>query len=209
MVFISGTDRSWCLSLIVGKSPTAPTYYLLQQIFSDGMPGDKVTKRRVCVHLFFRRWGNGIHEISTSGLSLGDTGIQSPLWSLCYAAYHRCYRHTQSTNMWKEKRGRKRIRVIKRELGREKKEKDSGERADEREKDGRGGRKLVMNICCLSVPSPTGSGSPRIRCTAAAVATPTLSNTNTMALLSQTKLWRWIWKEPGSPQSQHCQVRAA
>lgn len=53
---------------------------------------------------------------------------------------------------------------------------------------GRGGRKLAMNICCLSVPSPTGSGSPRIRCTAAA--TKVSSNTNITALLSQTKLWR-------------------
>lgn len=62
----------------------------------------------------------------------------------------------------------------------------------QREKNGRGGRKPAMNICCLSVPSPTGSGNPRIRCTAAAaaVATPALSNTNTMALLSQTKLER-------------------
>lgn len=51
---------------------------------------------------------------------------------------------------------------------------------------GRGGRKLAMNICCLLVPSPTGSGSPRIRCTAAA--TKVSSNTNITALLSQTKL---------------------
>lgn len=127
------------------------------------------------------------------GLSLGDTGIPGVLWSLFYAASHRWYRDAQSQKKWR--RGHR--------GGRQ-------EREREREKDGRGGRKLAMNICCLSVPSPTGSGNPRIRCAAAAaVTTPALSNTNTMALLSQTKLERWIWKETGSPQSQHCQGRAA
>lgn len=80
------------------------------------------------------------------------------------------------------------MRVIRSELVRE--EERGYERKRERERNGRGGRKLAMNICCLSVPSPTGSGNPRIHCTAAAVATPALSNTNTMALLSQTKLER-------------------
>lgn len=69
-------------------------------------------------------------------------------------------------------------------------ERGKTEETRETDKYGRGGRKLAMNICCLPVPSPTGSGNPRIRCTAAAVTTPALSNTNTMALLSQTKLER-------------------
>lgn len=76
-------------------------------------------------------------------------------------------------------------------------------------RDWRGGRKLATNICCLSVPSLAGSGNPHIRCTAAAVSTQALSNTYTMALLSQTKLERWLWKETGSPQSQRCQDRVA
>lgn len=75
---------------------------------------------------------------------------------------------------------------------------DRGGRS-QRKKDGGGRRKLARNICCRSVPSPTGWGGPRIRCAAAAVATPACSNTNTIALLSQAKLWRWIWKYTGSP----------
>lgn len=62
------------------------------------------------------------------------------------------------------------------------------ERNTRETRDWRGGRKLAMYICCLSVPSPTGSGNPHIRCTAAAVSSQALSNTYTMALLSQTKL---------------------
>lgn len=81
---------------------------------------------------------------------------------------------------WQEKLGLSRVKEKVRER----------EREETREKDWRGGRELAMNICYLSVPSPTGSGNPHIRCTAAAVATPALSNTNTMALLSQTKLER-------------------
>lgn len=87
------------------------------------------------------------------------------------------------------------------ELAREKKTRET--------RDWRGGRKLATNICCRSVPSLAGSGNPHIRCTAAAVSTQALSNTYTMALLSQTKLERWLWKETGSPQSQHCQDRVA
>ena len=85
------------------------------------------------------------------------------------------------------------------EGAREKERKRGGRQ--EREKDGRGGRKLAMNICYLFVPSPTGSGNPRIRCTAAAVATPALSNTNTMALLSQTKLEMNLERDGVSPVS--------
>lgn len=157
-------------------------------------------QRGVCMHVSVRRLGCGINE--TWWVVLG--GHREPRRPLISALC--CLPQVIP--------GRAKPKEVERKGGKDKdyqewaREKERGE-TREREKDGRGGRKLAMNICYLSVPSPTGSENPRIRCTAAAVATPALSNTNTMALLSQTKLERWIWKETGSPQSQHCQGRAA
>lgn len=144
------------------------------------------------MRVFVRTWRCGISEIWWAVLR-GTLGSPAP-FDLCSMQST-----TGVTRMCKAQRcGKKtgakeeKMRVYhegaseteERETHRER----EGERGDKREKDGRGGTKLAMDICCLSVPSPTGSGSPRTRCTAAAVATLALSNTNTIALLSQTKL---------------------